>query len=88
MLSAKNSAGKFHSRRFDGGRIDLHKLAQRVMVHDGKVQCAEAGERGSSDFIGAMEPSLGWCREMARYRDAVLLAQGCSQKNADGRPPI
>ena len=65
MLSAKNS--------------DLHKLAQRVMVHDGKVQYAEAaGERGSSDFIGAMKPSLGGCREMALYRDDVLLAQGCS----------
>jgi hypothetical protein len=49
------------------------------MVHDGKVQYAEAaGERGSSDFIGAMKPSLGGCREMALYRDDVLLAQGCS----------
>ena len=42
MLSAKNSAASFICAGFDGGRIALHKLAQRVMMHDGKVQYAEA----------------------------------------------
>jgi hypothetical protein len=46
------------------------------MVHDRKVQYAEAtGQRGTSDFVGAMQPTLCRRRKMARYRDRVLFAQ-------------